>query len=69
MQPIRRLVGMILLLAPLATGTAAAQWWTAISYQPGIPLSNTKEFTDNFGWRGVGLDFKKQVKPAISSDT
>ena len=67
MQPIRRLVGMILLLAPLATGTAAAQWWTAISYQPGIPLSNTKDFTDNFGWRGVGLDFKKQVKPTSRS--
>ena len=66
MQAIRRLVGMVLLLIPLGTGSASAQWWTAISYQPAAPLDNTKDFTDNFGWRGVGLDFKKQVKPALA---
>ena len=66
MQPIRRIVGMVLLLALLGTGTAAAQWWTSLSYQPAAPLSNTKDFTDNFGWRGVGLDFKKQVNPKVT---
>ncbi|HEY7502864.1 MAG TPA: hypothetical protein VH700_02105 [Gemmatimonadales bacterium] len=67
MQPIRRVVGMVLLLALLGSGTAAAQWWTSLSYQPAAPLSNTKDFTDNFGWRGVGLDFKKQVKPNLTA--
>lgn len=67
MQPIRRLVGMVLLLVPLATGTAAAQWWTALSYQPAAPLSNTQDFTENFGWRGIGLDFKKQVSSKVTA--
>jgi hypothetical protein len=29
-------------------------------------LSNTKDFTDNFGWRGIGVDYKRLVKPNMT---
>jgi opacity protein-like surface antigen len=66
MQAIRGIVAFILLLAPLAVGPAEAQTWWAVTYQPAVPLSNTKDFTDNFGWRGIGVDFKRQVKPNLT---
>ena len=66
MQAIRRLMGVVFLLVPLGTGTAAAQSWWALTYQPAVPLSNTKDFTDNFGWRGVGVEYKRQVKPNLT---
>ena len=37
-----------------------------VTYQPAVPLSNTKDFTDNFAWRGIGVDFKRQVKPNLT---
>jgi hypothetical protein len=66
MQAIRRLLGIVLLLLPLGVGTAAAQSWWAFSYQPAAPLSNTQDFTDNFTWRGVGVDYKRMVKPNLT---
>ena len=66
MPAIRRLLGLVALLLPLGAGTAAAQSWWALSYQPAVPLSNTKDFTDAFAWRGVGLDYRKQVKPNVA---
>jgi hypothetical protein len=66
MQAIRRLLLAAALLVTLGTGTATAQSWWAVSYQPAVPLSNTKDFTDAFAWRGVGFDFKKQVKPSVT---
>jgi opacity protein-like surface antigen len=66
MQAIRRLMAIVVLLVPLGAGTAAAQSWWSLTYQPAVPTSNTKEFADNFAWRGVGVDFKKQVKPAVT---
>jgi opacity protein-like surface antigen len=65
MQAIRWIV-VILLLAPLSVSAARAQTWYAVTYQPALPLSNTKDFTDNFGWRGIGIDVKKQVKPNLA---
>jgi opacity protein-like surface antigen len=66
MQAIRGVLAFVLLLAPLSVGPAEAQTWWALTYQPAVPLSNTKEFTDNFGWRGIGVDFKRQVKPNLT---
>ena len=66
MRAIRRLMGIVFLLAPLGAGTAAAQSWWALSYQPAAPLSNTQDFTDNFTWRGVGVDYKRMVKPNLT---
>ncbi len=66
MRAIRRFMGIAFLLVPLGTGTAAAQSWWALSYQPAAPLSNTQDFTDNFTWRGVGVDYKRMVKPNLT---
>ena len=67
MQAIRRIMVVLLLArARGRTGAGAAPTWYGFQWQPGVPLSNTKEFTDEFGWRGVGLDFKKQMKPNVA---
>ena len=56
----------LLLLMPLGVATAQSKSWWGVSFQPAVPLANTKEFTDNFAWRGVGVDFKKQIKPNVA---
>ena len=66
MHATRRIMAFVLLLIPLAVSTAPAQTWYAFSYQPSVPLANTKEFADNFGWRGVGFDIKRQLKPNLA---
>jgi len=62
----RGLVLSLLLLMPFGAATAQSRSWWGLSFQPAVPLSNTKEFTDNFAWRGVGVDFKKQIKPNVA---
>lgn len=66
MQGIRGLMAFVLLFAALDVGSAEAQTWWALTYQPAVPLSNTKDFTDNVAWRGIGVDFKRQVKPNLT---
>ena len=62
MNAIRRLLGVVV-LSLLGAGTVQGQSWYAFTYQPAQPLSNTQDFTGAFGWRGVGLDYRAQVKP------
>jgi hypothetical protein len=66
MKAVRRILESVLLLAPLAASPAQGQTWYALTYQPSLPLGNTQDFTDNFGWRGVGFDFKKPVKENLT---
>jgi len=65
MRTIRFLTGL-LLLTTLVALPARAQSWYALTYQPAQPLGNTQDFTDNFGWRGIGFDFKKMIKPKLA---
>jgi opacity protein-like surface antigen len=67
MQAIRRIM-VALLLAPLVTSPAQAQapTWYSLTYQPAVPLSNTKTFTDEVAWRGIGFDVKRAVKPNVA---
>jgi opacity protein-like surface antigen len=67
MRAIRRIM-VVLLLAALAAAPARAQTptWYSFTWQPGVPLSNTKEFTNEFAWRGVGFDVKRAVKPNVA---
>jgi hypothetical protein len=37
-----------------------------LTYQPAQPLSNTQDFTNNFGWRGIGFEYRRQVKPNLA---
>jgi len=66
MTELRRIMALLLLAGPLGAGSLPAQTWYVLSYQPAQPLGNTKEFAGNFGWRGIGFDFKKQVKPSVT---
>lgn len=64
MNAIRQVLGVVA-LSLLGAAPVAGQTWYALTYQPAIPVSNTQNFTDNFGWRGVGFDFRKQVNPNL----
>jgi hypothetical protein len=66
MKELRRIMALVLLLGPLGAGSIQAQTWYVLSYQPAQPVSNTQDYTDSFGWRGIGFDFKKQVKPSLT---
>jgi Outer membrane protein beta-barrel domain len=65
MRTIRFLAGLLLVTSLVAL-PARAQSWYALTYQPAQPLGNTQDFTDNFGWRGIGFDFKKAIKPKLA---
>jgi hypothetical protein len=62
MKAVQRIMASVFLLAPFGDTPAQAQSWWALTYQPAQPLSNTQDFTNSFAWRGIGVDFKKQVK-------
>jgi len=66
MRAPRHILAFVLLLVPLGARVAQGQTWSALTYQPAIPLSNTKGFTDNVAWRGIGFDWKKEVKPNLA---
>jgi hypothetical protein len=66
MNATRPIMALALLVALLAPRSASGQTWTALTYQPAQPLGNTQDFADNFAWRGVGLDFKKQVRENVA---
>lgn len=49
------------------SGTGLAQEWsTALSYQISLPSGDTKDFTDKTSFRGIGLDFRKEITRATS---
>jgi len=62
MNAMRRLLGIVVLCL-LGAGPVQGQSWYALTYQPAQPLSNTQDFTNTFAWRGIGLDYRAQVKP------
>ncbi|MDF3053055.1 MAG: OmpW family [Geminicoccaceae bacterium] len=66
MRTIRRMLGVLILLLPLATVSARAQVWHSLTYQPAQPLSNTEDFTEGFTWRGAGYDLKKFLQPDLA---
>jgi hypothetical protein len=66
MKAVLRIMASVFLLAPFGNTAAQAQSWWALTYQPAQPLSNTQDFTNSFAWRGIGIDFKKQVKENLT---
>jgi len=66
MRTIRLLV-VLLLLTSVAALPAHGQSYYALTYQPAQPLGNTQDFADNFGWRGIGFDFKKMINPKLAA--
>jgi outer membrane protein W len=66
MNAIRRFIGGVVVLCALGAGPVQGQSWYALTYQPAQPLSNTQDFTNNFGWRGIGFEYRRQVKPNLA---
>jgi outer membrane protein W len=64
-----KVASLAFFLVSLSAGELNAQsqeWWTAITYQGGLPAGDTKEFTDEFSWRGLGLEGRTMVRPNVS---
>jgi hypothetical protein len=68
MKAIRRFLG-IAALGMLGAAPVQGQSWYVLSFQPAQPLSNTQDFTGNFAWRGIGLDYKHPIRPNLAVGT
>jgi outer membrane protein W len=67
---LRILFGGLSLLLLVFAPTSQAQFWgdsySAITYNMALPLSDTKDFTNAYSWRGMGMEFRKFSKPNLS---
>jgi hypothetical protein len=45
---------------------SAQQWFGSMTYQASVPMGDTKDFTDNTSWRGIGLDFRYRVEKSTT---
>jgi hypothetical protein len=45
----------------------AQDWSTALSYQISLPGGDTKNFTGETSFRGIGLDLRKEIAPATTA--
>ncbi len=57
--------GFVLLVSSPAA--RAQDWFGAATWQVSFPTSDTKNFVDAVSFRGVGLDFRKVVRPATTA--
>jgi hypothetical protein len=56
------------ILCVATTGSVLAQEWsTALSYQISFPSGDTKDFTGETSFRGIGLDLRKEIAPATTA--
>ena len=44
-----------------AGANAQHDGYSTVTYAVSIPMGNTKDFTDNVSWRGVGFDYAKFI--------
>jgi outer membrane protein W len=60
---------IILFLAfiAMAGGSAFAQGYTSIHYDIGIPLGKTSDQITKGSFRGVGLDYRKEINPNLAA--
>jgi hypothetical protein len=42
------------------------QWYGSFTYSVSLPQGDTKEFTDEISWRGIGLDYRYVIDRAYS---
>lgn len=58
---------MLLAFAPAGQAQFMGDSYSAITYNMGLPVSDTKDFTNAYSWRGMGLEFRKFTKPNMSA--
>jgi len=44
----------------------AQEWYTGLTYQMSFPAGDTKDFTNQTSFRGIGLDFRKAIDSGTS---
>ena len=69
MRNMIKVASLALFLLSTTAVDASAQyqeWWGAVSYQGSLPGGETKDFTDSFSWRGIGLEGRTAVRPNVS---
>jgi len=57
---------LLLAVAPASQAQFMGDSYGAATYNMGLPLSDTKDFTNTYSWRGMGLEFRKFTKPNMS---
>lgn len=58
---------IILGMAPASQAQFMGDSYGAFTYNMGLPVSDTKDFTNAYSWRGMGMEFRKFVKPNTSA--
>lgn len=66
-KTIASLVWAASLCALLAPRAAAQDWFGMATWQVSFPTADTKEFTDEVSFRGVGLDFRRTLRGGTSA--
>jgi opacity protein-like surface antigen len=57
---------LVILWVSLAMPAVAQEGYFSIYYMPNIPLGETQTFTNEFSWRGVGMEFGGFVNDELS---
>ena len=52
-----------MLLLSFSIPASAQDWYGAVTYQVAFPTGDTKDFTNEVSFRGMGLDFRKAIQP------
>lgn len=58
---------IMVFLVLLGAGISAQDEYVGgFTYNMGVPTEHTRDFVDNASFRGIGLDFKKYLRPQLS---
>jgi hypothetical protein len=59
---------LLIVFSLLLVNTAFPQkWYGIVNYQMSAPLGDTKEFTDEFSFRGFGFEFRKALSRDLTA--
>ena len=63
----KNILWLIVMLVLTAGNVFAQKWYGIVNYQMATPLGDTKEYTNEFSFRGWGLEFRKTVSPGVTA--
>ena len=57
---------MVFAFASASEAQFVGDSYSAITYNMGLPMADTKDFIEAYSWRGMGLEFRKFTQPNMS---
>jgi hypothetical protein len=57
---------LLLLFGKTDTEAQAGPLWWGMTYQTSLSVGDTKNFTDQFSWRNIGVEGKSMITPNLS---